>query len=809
MLLKSLSLENIRSYKKLSLEFPPGYTLFVGDVGSGKSTILMAVEFALFGLGSLKADSLISKGANRGEVALRFEVDGVSYEVGRALTRKDGKSGQDSKNSYLYCDGSPEPPLTPTDLKARILEILGFRESPNPRAASRVYRYAVYTPQEEIKAILDGRDREETIRRAFGMEDYKVAAENAKAIHDDMRRDMAGLEGRFAGLDSLQERRRAASDEAAAQKSSLADLEGQEGRLAEEEDSARDTLDAMAERAARGERLRSKKEQMEKGAAEKKTLLDGYQSAIKNGKVRREEIAREIQECRDVPRPTSMTKDELDAALRAMEETGREAAAAKSRMERSRREADTLDRKLGGRGDQDIRDMAERFQGEISAGEEELARAEGLLREYSSREGGVRRDITSLEQDLQRASSLGARCEYCDTPLDAKYVEGLVAGRQGRLDAARAELDTVGGDMKRCEADASRIRKRVKGARAALAGAEANLEDARRRAGAQAEHADAADRLASLEAVDHMPSQGDVRLPGESPRDRVLRLRDALARHEAAVSRMSALEKEDARMTDQIQESQNRHEAGILSLRLQEEEIDHIAGELEEYSTIPQEIAAQKSRLEDIRRDRALAREGMAECRTILRGCETRMAELDADIREARGHKARHKTLDDHARWLRDYFVPSLGEIERRAMESARYMFDEAYGRWYSMLVDDTTKTSRIDDRFGPVLEQDGYVQDVDHLSGGEKTSVSLAYRLAINSTMRAQAGTLRSNLLILDEPTDGFSGTQMQKVRTILDSVKSDQIVMVSHQSELEGYVEHVFRVTKSDGISAIQRAG
>ena len=49
MIVKKLVLNNIRSYKNQAIDFPLGRTLFEGDIGSGKSTILMAIEFALFG----------------------------------------------------------------------------------------------------------------------------------------------------------------------------------------------------------------------------------------------------------------------------------------------------------------------------------------------------------------------------------------------------------------------------------------------------------------------------------------------------------------------------------------------------------------------------------------------------------------------------------------------------------------------------------------------------------------------------------------------------------------------------------------
>ena len=61
MILNSLIIDNIRSYDHEEVIFPRGISLFEGDIGSGKSTILMAIEFALFGLGSQKGESLLAK----------------------------------------------------------------------------------------------------------------------------------------------------------------------------------------------------------------------------------------------------------------------------------------------------------------------------------------------------------------------------------------------------------------------------------------------------------------------------------------------------------------------------------------------------------------------------------------------------------------------------------------------------------------------------------------------------------------------------------------------------------------------------
>jgi exonuclease SbcC len=81
------------------------------------------------------------------------------------------------------------------------------------------------------------------------------------------------------------------------------------------------------------------------------------------------------------------------------------------------------------------------------------------------------------------------------------------------------------------------------------------------------------------------------------------------------------------------------------------------------------------------------------------------------------------------------------------------------------MLVEDPSKESRIDEDFTPLIEQDGYEQDYNYLSDGEKTSLALAYRLSLNTIVQKVSAGIKSNLLILDEPTDGFSKEQLFKI--------------------------------------------
>ena len=101
-------------------------------------------------------------------------------------------------------------------------------------------------------------------------------------------------------------------------------------------------------------------------------------------------------------------------------------------------------------------------------------------------------------------------------------------------------------------------------------------------------------------------------------------------------------------------------------------------------------------------------------------------------------------------------------------------------------------------------MEQDGYEQEFNYLSGGEKTSIALAYRLSLNNIVQ-QIIRIKPNLLILDEPTDGFSINQLNKVKEILQELQSEQVIIVSHEKVLESFADQIFKVKKIEGQSVI----
>ena len=103
MRVKSLQLENIRSHSKTTIPFMRGFNCLVGGLGRGKSSVLYAIDFVLFGdpLGR-SYEYLLREGANTGKVTAIFVHGKNTYTLHRALRRHGRSISQDMEQLKLY-----------------------------------------------------------------------------------------------------------------------------------------------------------------------------------------------------------------------------------------------------------------------------------------------------------------------------------------------------------------------------------------------------------------------------------------------------------------------------------------------------------------------------------------------------------------------------------------------------------------------------------------------------------------------------------------------------------------------------------
>src|SRR3989344_345839 len=186
MIINKIKLENIRSYLNQEIELPEGSVLLSGDIGSGKSTILLATEFALFGLEKGMGQGLLRNGKDSGSVELHLDLEGKEIVIKRVLKRNKDSVKQDA--GYILINGKREEG-TATELKAKILELLNYPKDYLTKGKGLLYKYTVYTPQEEMKRILlePKEDRLHVLRKIFDIDKYKRIQENCSLFLRHLR----------------------------------------------------------------------------------------------------------------------------------------------------------------------------------------------------------------------------------------------------------------------------------------------------------------------------------------------------------------------------------------------------------------------------------------------------------------------------------------------------------------------------------------------------------------------------------------------------------------------------------------------
>jgi len=809
MILDSLTLTNIRSHKNTTIRFSEGITLFRGDIGSGKSTILMGIEFALFGLDrSTKAEGLLARGADSGEVMLAFHIGDDAYEVGRALKHARKGAEQDGKGAYLRVNEVQEP-LSVTQLKSRILEILGLNEPSGANTKSRIYRYAVFTPQDEMKSILyDSKQRLETIRKIFRTEDYQRAVSNSDGLRYEIRESMGRLQGRCENID----RHRADLADSEARlgeiERAIREQEATERDLEEQERSASSSLQEydgrMRERNA-----------LEVQAAGIRSKLDGEQhvcdasrSKIDSNLARINEIRRASASSGELRKPTEKSFGQIGEEIQRFAQLHEEIIRTRSMIASTESQIRPLEEKVRGCGD------AETVRRDIDSHESQLGTSQGALDELRRQHDKTNADrirteqeVSTLQQGVSDLAKLGAKCAMCGSVLTEEHMLQQESERRGLLQDAQSRLATLSGIH-------GEQAEQIRSADSAICDIRDRLEVLRNAAVHVAEHERLSEqldgqrsRLRELDSRNYIPDEPGFQERGaQTPVAYLTGLKEALAGYNVAVERAGDAKREIAHL-----ESANRDEyRSIAESEVRaagyESELGSISARLDAYAGDDKARFEARRRLDAIQASLRGTRDALAAARTNRGNESERISSLKSDIRDQERYLKKYRKNAAYVGWLGDFFVPVVGRIEKDVLLSLQQSFDKSYRTWYDQLmIDDPTKDSHINEDFAPIVTQDGYDQNIEYLSGGEKTSVALSYRLALNHVARSQTKGLESNLLILDEPTDGLSRNQLAHVREILNGLESKQIILVSHDPELDSHADRVFVVEKSSGVSSV----
>jgi len=307
LIIKSLQLENIRSHSKTAIPFVAGFNCLVGGVGRGKSSVLYAIDFVLFGdpLGR-SYEYLLREGTDAGKIMIQFVHGRKTYIVSRGLRRHGKGISQDMEQLKLFENDKLVASANNEAVTEQLKALTGLDKD--------LFREIVWVRQEHLKELLDvtPRQRQTKLDQLFGLSDYEVAWSGLAAFQRDYKveKEVYERDADVVGVDKLQAEYNRAVEEFSTIENQLQDL-GKEIAQAESAlKEATSRLESLEELRKKTEELREKEIQLQTNIAniedtsaklaneieKKKSLIHELEERLKLMEMQEESHRNKLQE---------------------------------------------------------------------------------------------------------------------------------------------------------------------------------------------------------------------------------------------------------------------------------------------------------------------------------------------------------------------------------------------------------------------------------------------------------------------------------------------------------------------------------
>ena len=196
-MITDIELKDFIAHKDTKIEFGKGITIFVGHNGSGKSSIIDAITFALFGKHTRKSNkNLVRRGANSAMVQMHFALNSKEFQATRAL---NGSGLQSFSQFSIVSDGGKKMnrPIVGGERKqfgesmsSEIAKVLGLDYEK--------LRVAAVVQQGELVRIVEAQPKEfkELLNGLIGIDKLDLAYETMHDVivgfRDRLRDDTGG-----------------------------------------------------------------------------------------------------------------------------------------------------------------------------------------------------------------------------------------------------------------------------------------------------------------------------------------------------------------------------------------------------------------------------------------------------------------------------------------------------------------------------------------------------------------------------------------------------------------------------------------
>jgi exonuclease SbcC len=462
--IKSLQLENIRSHSKTKIPFVNGFNCLVGGLGRGKSSVLYAIDFVLFGdpLGR-SYEYLLREGAAVGKVTAILVHGEKTYTLRRALRRHGKGVSQDMDQLKFYENDRLIASVKNEAVAEQLNALTGLNKD--------LFRQVVWVRQEHLKELLDvtPRQRQTKLDQLFGLSDYEVAWSVLHRFQRDyeIEKDVYGKDPDVIGVDKLQAEYNKAVEEFSSIENQIQDLNEKLTQAESALKEATSHLEGLEELRKQTEALRGMEIQLQTNIANieetstrlvneietKKTLIHGLEERLKIMEAQEKSHRNKLQEVGLAP---SQTIEELKRYFFAVEDQTRGIV---GEQEATKREIETSQNRISSLTTEDKcplclqiltgdykKGLLERLQEESTERGKKLSELQKNLDELESLHSAVNLVVSNLQPLIPRIEEIKGRIAEEQQFLNELSAEFENTQKQekrlrSQLTATRAEID--------------------------------------------------------------------------------------------------------------------------------------------------------------------------------------------------------------------------------------------------------------------------------------------------------------------------------------------------------------------------------
>ncbi len=409
-------LENFKCYGDADLRLEAGVTVIHGLNGSGKSSLLEACFFALYGTKALDRtlDEVVTIGADEATVELWFTHAGEDYHVRRRIRVRDERA----LTAECVLEGPTGTFEGAKDVRARVTELL--------RMDAEAFVNCAYVRQGEVNKLINAspderQDMLDDLLQLGVLEDYRERASDARVgvgrVRDDKRGALTQLDEQIEEKEAkdLHERRNELQTELADIAEDVERYEQQRQTAVETRDQAVAILEEYEEKREELERLEEDvgdlREQIAETEQEREELAETIQKRRDHREATQEKVAETLTET-DLkeadPEAIADRRDTLDADREERREAIKERSVEKQEHEstaESHRETA-----------QDLAERAESKREEADDLEEEVAETRESLAEKREELAELDEQITEIRESFEEAPvDVGDAAEFRET----------------------------------------------------------------------------------------------------------------------------------------------------------------------------------------------------------------------------------------------------------------------------------------------------------------------------------------------------------------------------------------------------------